>query len=247
LFLSTDEGSNWQRIGTEAMKGPISCVSISPDYAADGIIIAGATGSGLWISSDRGKNFHSFGEQLIQNNYQAKYFKFSSNFRTDSTMYCASELELFRSIDKGQTWELLYRPLRFEDFREEIRYEGMWNKKEDNGCSALTETYSNTKGSRARLTFFGTGIKWIGSKTSEHGNANIFIDGQFEGRISQKLNNPENKTNCIIFEKNGLEQRSHEIIIKVVCNDAQETCGWVSIDALESNFGETISVEIQSL
>jgi photosystem II stability/assembly factor-like uncharacterized protein len=246
LFLSSDGGSNWRRIGADVMKGPITCVSISPDYADDGIVIVGVMGSGLWISSDKGGNFHRFSTQLIRNNYQAKYFEFSRKFSMDSTMYCSTSYELFRSADRGQTWEIIYRPLRFEDFREEIRYEGKWNLEKDEEYSALTETFSNVEGSRARLIFVGSGIRWIGSKSNLHGNADIFIDGELTGRVSQKVDGPTKKKGGVVFEKTGLERRSHEIVIEVVCPDKQQPCGWVSVDALESDPGDSIAVAIQS-
>lgn len=246
LFLSSDGGSSWRRIGNDGMKGPITCVSISPDYVDDGIIIVGVMGSGLWISSDRGDNFYRFATQLIRNNYQAKYFEFSIDYSIDSTMYCSTSIGLFRSADRGQTWEMLYRPLRYEDFREEIRYEGKWNLEKEDGYSALTETFSKHKGNRATLNFVGSGIKWIGSVSSEHGNADIFIDGELAGRVSQKVEGPTKKKGVVVFEKTGLERRSHEIVIEVVCPDEQQLCGWVSVDALESDLGKSTSVAIQS-
>jgi photosystem II stability/assembly factor-like uncharacterized protein len=236
LYLSADGGAKWRRIDTGSMTGPITCVAISPDYAEDGTIIAGVMGSGLWISSDRGTNFSRFAAQLIQSNYQAKFIQYSAGFRQDSTMYCATSFELFRSTDKGRTWQHLGRPLRFEDFREEIRYEGQWNKKDDEVVSALTETFSKAKGSSAKLHFVGTGINWIGTKSSEHGNADVFIDGVFAGRVSQKFDSPIEEKGQIVFNKSGLENRSHEIVIKAVCPDQQQSCGWISIDALETEY-----------
>ncbi len=236
LYLSADGGVNWRQINTSRMSGPVKCVSISPRYAEDGTIIAGIRGSGLWISSDKGNTFRLFATQLIEHNYQAKYFKYSTNFQMDSTMYCATSFELFRSKDAGNTWQRLERPLRFEDLREEIRYIGDWNKKEDAKYSALSETFSNIEGNSAKLYFVGTGINWIGTISSEHGNADVFIDGVKVGSVSQKTNTTKEENGKIVFSKTGLKNGSHEIVIKVVCPEGQHSCGWISIDALETEY-----------
>jgi hypothetical protein len=44
--------------------------------------------------------------------------------------------------------------------------------------------YTNAKGSM-EYTFTGTGIKWIGEKVFNRGNAEVFIDGKSQGIISQ--------------------------------------------------------------
>jgi photosystem II stability/assembly factor-like uncharacterized protein len=231
LFISADEGLSWHRFGPN---GDITCLAISPDYDKTGMIVAGIKGKGLWVSRDKGASFLPFATELIENNFQAKYIKFSKDFSEDSTIYCATSFALFRSVDAGQTWEMIYRPLRYEDMREEIKYEGNWVKETDEEYSALTETFSNVEGSRARLIFVGGGIRWIGSKSNLHGSADVFIDGELISRVSQSLDGPSQKKGVTVFETTGLERKSHEIVIKVTCFHGKNPCGRISIDALES-------------
>jgi hypothetical protein len=87
--------------------------------------------------------------------------------------------------------------------------------------------YTNVKGS-IEYTFTGTGIKWIGEKVFNRGNAEVFIDGESQGIISQY--DPGILYQQLIWKITGLPYGEHTI--KIV-NLSEYTCvdGFVIITA----------------
>ena len=233
LFITSDGGAKWRKVGkAELGHTPnVVCLAVSPCFKRDGFILVGIKGKGLWASEDKGATFSPIGTDLIENNYQAKFVEFSPNYSTDSTIYFASSYAFFRSMNKGGTWEMISRPVRYEDMREEIRYRGTWEVIKDEKYSALTMTRSQTAGSLAELRFVGTRLTWMGNKSPEHGEAKVYIDGKYMGTASQYDSSAQ--SGAPIFTVEGLEPGGHQIVIEVICQDGNDECGWVSIDALD--------------
>lgn len=87
--------------------------------------------------------------------------------------------------------------------------------------------YTNVKGS-IEYTFTGTGIKWIGEKVFNRGDAEVFIDGESQGIISQY--DPGILYQQLVWKITGLPYGEHTI--KIV-NLSEYTCvdGFVIITA----------------
>lgn len=233
LFVSIDGGNTWNATGVKEL-GPtpnVICLSVSPALNEDGIFLVGIKGKGLWITENGGKSFSPFGREIIENNHQAKFIKFSDNFKKDGTIYCASSYKLFRTMDRGKSWHTIDRPIRYENFREELRYTGCWQIIKDDQYSAMNASFSKTPGSRMRLYFVGTGISWIGNKSPMHGQAKIYMDGSLVKIVSQASKIEQKSVK--IFSITGLKEQSHEMKIEVFSSQDQTECGVVSIDAID--------------
>lgn len=93
-----------------------------------------------------------------------------------------------------------------------IKYEGKWNPESDgkylNGSSTWTNNGSVT------IDFIGSKAYVIGSKASDHGKANIYIDGKKVAEIDS--NTSKRSSTQVVYETPELEQGNHTIKIERV-------------------------------
>lgn len=111
LYKSTDGGVTWIEI--------LQCYGlftfeVSPNYATDETIIAGAHYGQIFLSKNSGQTW----TQLSQSIFRPKAFVFSPNYETDSTIFCGnfnnwSEGEaVFKTRNSGLSWErIIFYPI----------------------------------------------------------------------------------------------------------------------------------------
>jgi hypothetical protein len=234
VFKSVNGGGDWRKVKSPALGEPavVECIAVSPDYANDRTVLASIRGRGLFKSENGGDSFFETGTSLMRNNHQVTALKFSPSFRRDKTLYGVSKEQFFKSTDSGQTWRLIYRPVRYEDQRPHmVRYAGRWETVKDAVFSTSSITRSNTVGSRAELTFVGSGVAWIGPTSPEHGNASVVIDGILTKDVS--LASDVEKKQTVIFSTAGLPLGPHVITVTVSPPNKKHSSGYVSIDGFD--------------
>src|SRR5262245_23351171 len=59
-----------------------------------------------------------------------------------------------------------------------VIYSGNWYTNENSANTDSLAALTNTRGSRASLTFTGSGISWIGVSDGWSGLATVYLDGQ---------------------------------------------------------------------
>jgi hypothetical protein len=82
---------------------------------------------------------------------------------------------------------------------------------------------TQTVGEWASFSFVGTGVKWIGAKNVDHGDADIFIDGKYDTTVSARA--PTWLKQQEIYIKTDLPDGPH--ILKIV----MKTAGYQDFDA----------------
>ena len=130
-------------------------MSLSPNYVNDHTLLISLKSHGLYKSLDGGQNFFEAGGTSIKNNYSITLIAFSSGYSQNNTIYAASDEALFLSTDRSNSWTLIQRPVRYEDIRDVMRYEGSWMQTENTEYSASTINYSVIKGDKEELDFVG--------------------------------------------------------------------------------------------
>ncbi|MFZ0189564.1 MAG: hypothetical protein WAL72_21765 [Streptosporangiaceae bacterium] len=91
--------------------------------------------------------------------------------------------------------------------------------------------YSNTAGSAVSYTFVGTSIAWVGGENTDHGYAEVSIDGGPPTSVDTYA--PHQEEQQILFEKDGLSDGRHTITITVTSQkDAASTGIYQDVDAL---------------
>lgn len=138
LYLTKDEGKTWQKVTmfTEEIIPLIQAIAISPNYQNDKTFLVTVKGKGMYKTTDGGETFTEVGKQLTSNNYSLSKvdnipstsvpIQFSPNYASDSTIYAygSSSSEIFKSIDNGNSWQIIPVPTKenkIENFRTFLR------------------------------------------------------------------------------------------------------------------------------
>ncbi len=122
----------------------------------------------------------------------------------------------------------------YDDIDPALQYTGSWshvaNQSYTGGDYKDTESFSNVAGDSVTVPFSGTAVRWIGSKTNNHGNADVYIDGQKEATVDAS----GSQNQAVLFQQSGLTDGPHTLKIVVDgTHSAASTDNYVSIDAID--------------
>lgn len=122
----------------------------------------------------------------------------------------------------------------WDDPDSALQYSGSWSHVADTsytgGDYKHTESFSNKAGDSLTVPFDGTAIRWIGSKTNNHGNADVYLDGTKVATVDDS--GSENQ--AVIFQKTGLTPGAHTLKIVVTgTHGSGSTDNYVAIDAID--------------
>lgn len=106
LFVTEDEGTSWHKLAGTAYGGNsyIETIALSPNYQSDRTFLVSVRGEGLFRTVDGGKTFTQIGD------YLTGPIQFSPAYSVDRTIYSSSGAELFKSTDRGDTWQTVVVP-----------------------------------------------------------------------------------------------------------------------------------------
>ena len=215
LFKTTNGGRTWRRLKGSAYGGNGYCLgmAISPNYQNDQTLIISIRGKGLFKSLNGGDTFTEIAPDMIQENHLMRWIEFSIAYPKDKTIYAASEENVFESKDNGNTWKILKRPIRYENHRDVIIYQGDWRILRDSSFSSTKASFSDTTGAKASLNFVGTGVSWVGTTANDLGVAKVYIDRKFVADVDQFSDNMNvMKT---LYSINKLNYGPHTITVEV--------------------------------
>lgn len=238
LFKTTDGGQTWHKLASapELEHSNIESLAISPAYENDHMLLVSVKGKGLFKTGDGGDTFVEIGEQLIEQNQTLKWLAFSPLYPADKTIYAASEETLFRSVDDGQSWHSMPRPVRYENWRGEghgpVKFDGPWWRSGGAGLSASSISASDTAQATATLYFTGTGVNWIGTEGPDQGLARVYIDGQLMAEVDQY----SQSSNALVtsFAITNLADGAHSIMVEVTgTKNPASTGDRITIDAFD--------------
>lgn len=130
----------------------------------------------------------------------------------------------------------------YDDPDSALQYTGSWshvaNQSYTGGDYKHTESFSNKAGDSLTVPFDGTAVRWIGPKTNNHGNADVYLDGTKVATVDDS--GSENQ--AVIFQKSGLTAGAHTLKIVVGGNHSSgSTDNYVSIDAIDVPTGAAAS------
>ena len=112
IFKTIDGGKSWNKLAGTADVGAgyIDEIAISPNYQSDQTLMVSVRGKGLFKTVDGGITFTQIGD------YFSGPIKFSPAYSLDQTIYGASDTELFKSKDDGNTWKTIVVPKAKNNF-----------------------------------------------------------------------------------------------------------------------------------
>jgi TolB protein len=109
------DGGAWRSGGPYG--GDVQALALSPDFATDGVALAGGAqigpsapdGYGIARTTDRGATWKLL--QDAQHRWAVFDLAISPNFSADHTAFAGTDVGLLRSTDRGDTWTWLYNGL----------------------------------------------------------------------------------------------------------------------------------------
>ena len=234
LYKSEDGGKQWLKVDDSVYghESYVIAIAVSPEYRNDKTILISVKGKGLFKSKDGGNSFSEWSTALIDDNHQVNSIIFSPYFAQDKKIYSASYQDLFVSYDGGVNWDILKRPVRYENHREVVSYIGDWKLKNNENYSATKVSFSDSAGSEVKLSFVGTGVKWIGTRSDSQGIARVYIDGDYMGDVDQFGSSQE--TLVETYDVGGLTSGPHSIRIEVAGEKGLNSKGQrIEVDAFD--------------
>ncbi|MEN8129480.1 MAG: hypothetical protein ABFS45_04640 [Pseudomonadota bacterium] len=234
LYKTENGARSWSKIKGLAYgeNSYVIALALSPNFAKDNTLLISVKGKGLYKSMDRGNTFTMLSSTLIENNYDVNRILFSPNYDKNHTIYAASYEEVFVSHDDGMSWETISRPVRYENHRAVVIYNGDWRTEKAEEYSAGKVSYSDARGSDVTLNFVGTGVKWIGTRSNEQGKASVYIDGQYMSDIDQYAKASETLVESFVVT--NLSRGAHSIRIEAMGEKNLTSQGYrVDIDAFD--------------
>ena len=122
----------------------------------------------------------------------------------------------------------------WDDPDSALQYAGSWshvaNTSYTGGDYKHTESFSNKAGDSLTVPFDGTAIRWIGSKTNNHGNADVYLDDTKVATVDDS----GSESQAVLFQKTGLTPGAHTLRIVVAGNRSSgSTDNYVAVDAID--------------
>lgn len=111
-------------------------------------------------------------------------------------------------------------------------YTGSWSTSGfGSGYYNNTDHYTTSMNSTAEYTFSGTSVSWYGVKGSDHGKADVYIDGMLDSTIDTY--SATRSVQAGLYTKTGLSSGSHTIKIVVRSDrNASSSGNYVEVDYL---------------
>lgn len=112
VVYSTDGGATWQPASLASPPPTVSALAISPDFVADGVVLAGTLEDGVFRSADRGSRWVAWNFGLLDLNVLC--LAISPAFASDETLFVGVDTGIFRSANGGRAWREVELPFGFD-------------------------------------------------------------------------------------------------------------------------------------
>jgi len=125
----------------------------------------------------------------------------------------------------------------YDDRDPALTYDGAWTHAgpEESYTAAdyqRTESFSNTAGNSMSVTFTGTAVRWISSYDSNHGIADVYLDGAKVATVDGY--GASKATQQVFYAADGLANTTHTVRIVVTGQQNPSASGrFVVIDAID--------------
>lgn len=109
VLCSHDAGESWMVVGLASPPPNVVALAVSPNYAVDGLVVAGTSEDGVFVSTDRGASWVAWNFGLIDTHVFA--LAFSPHYATDKLILAGTETGIFVSKNGGRGWNELDFPM----------------------------------------------------------------------------------------------------------------------------------------
>ena len=105
---SDDGGESWRALQFRVPPPLVTCLALSPDFARDGVALAGSFEDGIFRSDDGGESFGAFSFGLFDHNVYC--LALSPAFTRDGLAFAGTGSGVYRSDNGGRYWRDLSLP-----------------------------------------------------------------------------------------------------------------------------------------
>lgn len=99
-----------------------------------------------------------------------------------------------------------------DDGDSAVNYSAGWGSlSEQEGAYGNTMHFTNLEGATAEIVFHGQGIRWIGSKNIDRGEADIYLDDVYQMTVDNYASHPLKQQ--VLYENNQLRNGQHTLRI----------------------------------
>ena len=121
---------------------------------------------------------------------------------------------------------------RTEQTSPTVTYTGVWFPNVSAAHSGGSAALATDAGSRATVTFSGTGITWIAYRDQFSGIARVYVDGTLEATVDTYLSPAQAQAPA--YSINDLASGTHTLTIEVTGTHGSGSAGsWVWVDAFD--------------
>jgi hypothetical protein len=122
--------------------------------------------------------------------------------------------------------------IRYEQDNAAVQYTGTWYSNYGAFNSGGSATMAMDANSLARLTFTGTGVKWIGFNDPWSGIAQVYVDGTLTATVDTFSVNQQ--AQVVQYSVSNLDSGAHTLtIVATGSHDGASDGSWVWIDAFD--------------
>ncbi|TLM67721.1 MAG: tandem-95 repeat protein, partial [Actinobacteria bacterium] len=137
----------------------------------------------------------------------------------DSFTYCAFDGE---DLSAPVTVTLI-GTRRYEQTAPQLAWTGTWTNLARTQFSAGTARYASGTGKSVTATFYGTGIDWVGARTTSAGRARIYLDGALVATVDLYASN--NRFGEVLYSVSDLPEATHTLRIETTGSKTSASTG----------------------
>ncbi|MFQ5738336.1 MAG: WD40/YVTN/BNR-like repeat-containing protein [Acidobacteriota bacterium] len=202
---------------------------LSPDFANDRELYVATLGHGLRKGTFAGIIW----TQVPLDAVYVTRVGLSASFAQDGTLVAASYDGLFKSEDRGATWQQLYPVIRAEDTNNpRVVFSPNWQKTLIPEVSGEGFHSSSTAGATAGLDSVLSRVAWVGARGPDQGKADVYIDGVFQKTVD--LYDPTLSWQRLLYISPALPVDFHTVRVVVRHEKNPLSTGYdVSVDAFD--------------
>lgn len=112
IVYSADGGETWQPASLASPPPTVSALVISPNFVADGIVLAATMEDGVFRSADRGRRWAAWNFGLLDLNVLC--LGISPDFVNDETLFAGVDTGIFYSVSGGRAWREVEMPFSYD-------------------------------------------------------------------------------------------------------------------------------------
>jgi hypothetical protein len=122
--------------------------------------------------------------------------------------------------------------VRLEQNNSAVQYSGSWYANSGAFNSGASATLAMDSSSQAKVTFTGTGVKWIGYRDQWSGVARVYLDGTLVGTIDTYSSTTQ--AQAVLYSASRLGNSSHVLTVTATGTRNKKSGGaWIWVDAFD--------------